>query len=208
VKVPCPSLVKALNEADWERLLPRLTAYAEWRLRCVGWAHGRDEEPNRISAMEAIDLAVERCLTGERRWDEESPPELAGYLCGVIKSLISDERKAFRRDKADLVGEAILEVPDPVRRQGLDAIAGASDDDDDEGRTAICAAIEACAEGDETLQLFRLAVLDGNTKREDIASALGWSPDQASAARIKLQRRLTSRFPQEFAAIMRKRRAS
>lgn len=197
VDTPCPSLLKALSEADWELLLPRLTAYAEQRLRRSGWASGRDQEPNRISVMETINVAVERCLQGTRRWNEDNPPELGAFLCCVIKSLVSDERKAFRRDKTDLVGEEIEDAADPG-----DAL------DEDEGRSAICDAVEACTGGDEPLQLFRLAVLDGHTKREDIGKALGWSPEQVTAARIKLQRRLMSRFPVEFAAAKSKRRGS
>ena len=203
VTTPCASLVKALKEADWEQLLPRLVAYAEWRLRCVGWTHGRNEEPNRISAMEAVNLAVDRCLLGGRQWDEENPPELAAFLCFVIKSLVSDERKAFRRDKTDLVGEAIEEQGDLAPVEPLDATS-----DEDEGRSAICAAVEACTEGNEDLQLYRLAVLEGHTKREDIANTLGWAPQRVSDARIKLQRRLKSQFSKEFAAITNKRRAS
>ena len=39
----------ALREADWEALLPRLVAYAERRLRRVGWILGEDEEPSAVS---------------------------------------------------------------------------------------------------------------------------------------------------------------
>lgn len=202
MNTPSPSLLKALNEADWEDLLPRLVDYAEWRLFCAGWLDGRHQEPNRMSAKEAVDIAVERCLTGRRRWNEENPPDLAAFLCGVIKSLVSDELKAFTRDKADLVGGDIEEVADPAATGGFDGV------DEADGTSAICDAVEACVKGDEDLELYRLAVLDGNTNRDDIAAALGWAPAKVSAQRIKLQRRLLSQFPGEFAAIKNKRRAS
>lgn len=176
VNSPCPSLLKALSDANWEQLLPRLTAYAGRQLRRVGWVSGKDLEPNRMSVMDAVDVALERCLDGSRRWNEAAPPELGAFLCGVIKSIVSDERKKLSRDKADLAGDTIEEVVDPS-----ESMAAA----DEDSVSAVCAAIEACVQGDEDLELFRLAVSDGNTKREHIAAALGWTPDQVTAARIK-----------------------
>ena len=72
--------------------------------------------------------------------------------------------------------------------------------EEEEGTRAICATVEACLKGDETLELLYLAILDGNVKREAIAEALGWSVDEVTAARNKLQRRLVAQFPAKFAA--------
>jgi hypothetical protein len=82
-----------------------------------------------------------------------------------------------------------------------------SPDDSDEGRSAVCDAVEACVKDDAALESFYLTVLDGKTKRDDIAESLGWSPDAVTAARTKLQRRLLKQFPQEFACA-KKRRSS
>ena len=63
------------------------------------------------------------------------------------------------------------------------------------------AAFEECVKGDEKLELLYLAVLDGNVKREEVAAALGWTVDEVTAARIKLQRRLVAQgFPALFAS--------
>lgn len=204
VTVPSPTLLKALREADWEKLLPRLAAYAEQCLRRAGWASGRDSEPDRISVMDVVNTAIERSCDGRRKWNETNPPELVAFLCGVIRSLVSDERKMFKRERTLADVEAIDAAVDSA------ALPGSADDDEAEndGRSAICFAVESCTKGDEMLELFHLAVLDGKTKREDIAAALGWSVDQVSAARTKLQRRLIKRFPEEFAAAKKKRRTS
>jgi hypothetical protein len=202
---PSPSLLEALSEADWGNLLPRLVGYAEIRLRRVGWAHGEDHEPNRISVMGAINIAIDRCMTGQRRWNDDDPPELGAFLCGVIKSIISDEFKKSKRDPVDLAGETIVEHADPTS-SGVRV----ADEDEAEKLSAVCAAIEACAHGDEDLEMFRLAVLEGegNVKRESIAATLDWTPERVTAARVKLQRRLIKKFPAEFAAAKKKRRAS
>ena len=62
--------------------------------------------------------------------------------------------------------------------------------------------------GDSRLEELYLAIsVEGHTKREDIAEALGWSVDDVTAARVKLQRRLVSQFPELFSKA-RKRKAS
>ena len=71
----------------------------------------------------------------------------------------------------------------------------------------IVAAIEVCASDDEELTSFYLAVLDGHTKREDIASALDWDVAKVSRVRVKLQRRLETQHPDLFGEL-KKRRAS
>ena len=48
---------------------------------------------------------------------------------------------------------------------------------------------------------FTFRLNDGNVKRQDIANALGWTTEQVSAARIKLKRRLLSKFPETFATV-------
>lgn len=195
----------ALKEADWEQLLPRLTAYAEQRLRHVGWAQGRHMEPSRVSTMDLVNTALERCLDGRRRWDDEAPPELGAFLCGVIRSLSSDEKKMFRRDKVEFDSVAVDAAGDT--RINDDGEMDGMDEGMDEA-SIIADAVEACATGDAELESFYLAVLDGNTKREDIASALGWLPGEVTAARIKLQRRLLKRFPKEFTSAKQRRRSS
>jgi hypothetical protein len=152
--------------------------------------------------MEIVNEAIQRCLDGRRRWNEENPPELGAFLCGVIRGLPSDMKKMSRRDKVDLDGVAV----DAARDTRI------SDDGEvdgpDDAWTPICEAVAACAEGDPALESFYLAVLDSNTKREEIAATLGWSPADVTAARVKLQRRLLSKFPNEFASAKRRRRSS
>jgi hypothetical protein len=191
-----------MSDANWEQLLPRLVAYADQCLRRVGWADGHDQEPSPMSVKQAINIAIERCLDGSRRWNDDDPPEFGAFLCGVIRSIISDERKKVRRSKLDFDEASVAGAADP-RSDGDGQSDGA-----DEGRTAICAAVEACTRDDEALESFYLAVLDGHTKREDIAAALGWTPDAVTAARVKLQRRLLKKFPQEFASAKARRRSS
>jgi hypothetical protein len=184
-------LGKALRDVDWDVLLPRLVAHAEWRLRRVGWAAGEDREPSAMTVQQVINTAVERCLQGRRHWTD-SCPDLEVFLKGVIDSIIWTAKKAALRDKAEPEPDAGTETADdcPTAEEALAA---------EQGRAAICAAFEACVDDDPKLQDLYLAILDGHVKRDDISQALGWTAEEVSAARVKLKRRLLAKFPEMFA---------
>ena len=75
----------ALAEADWEKLLPRLAAYAERKLFWRGWGI----RTSRPSGKDIVDLAIERCLSGERKWAGPAPPTFTSPR--VSRSLPSGE---------------------------------------------------------------------------------------------------------------------
>lgn len=190
-------LETALREADWEALLPNLVAYAARRLRRVGWAAGRDEEPSKMSVEQLVNTAVEHCLEGRRTWDPDAV-DLGGLLRGVIRSLTSAakdsdvRRRTFAKPDVD-EGHAIGASPEE------EAI-------EEERRVALLASFDACVGDDPDLRALYEAALDGTTKRDEIAEALGWSADRVTAARIKLQRRLVSRAPEQFGGVRERRR--
>ena len=184
-------LGSALREADWDNLLPRLVAHAEWRLRCVGWPTGEDKEPSAMTVQQVVNTAIERCLEGRRTWSD-SCPSLETFLKGVIDNLVWTEKKRAIRSKADPATDSGVETADG-NPSAEDSLIG------EQGRAAIYAAFEACVEDDAKLQDLYLAILDGNVKRDDIATALGWTAEDVSAARIKLKRRLLSKYPETFA---------
>jgi len=181
----------ALRDADWPTLLGRLANHAERRLRWAGWITDRKTAAHAMTPHELVNHAVDRCLQGKRRWYKDAGyPSLESFLCWVIRSLLSTEIKADARDRADFADDGIVEgrsdEPSPE-----DAVA-------DGERTEVMAAIVACADGDSDLEDFYMAVLGGHVRREDIAEKLGWTVERASAARIKLQRRLLAHHPELF----------
>jgi hypothetical protein len=116
----------------------------------------------------------------------------------VIRSLASSEKKKVVRAKTDALPDFDRQAP----------LADSPEDDavEEENRSAVLASIEACVSDDADLQALYLAVLDGATKREEIAAALGWSVDRVTAARIKLQRRLVRQAPEQFGPARERRR--
>ena len=188
------ALLVAMRSANWDELLPKLAAYAERRLRRVGWAEGRDQAPSKMAVMEAVDEAVARCLSGKRSWHTDV--DLETLLCGVIRSIISSAKKADTREPVDPVGDDVDLIHNPDANEVAEA-----------ERSDILTAAAACAQGDPDLEELYLIVTseEGPTKREDIATALGWPVARVSAARVKLQRRLDKEFPDLFASAKKRR---
>lgn len=189
-------LIEAISTADLEKMLPRLATYAEKRLGRVGWFSTAKLQTHKMNPKDLVDLAIERCLAGKRHWKKQSGySDLEWFLRGVIKSLLSAAVKADKRDQADLDDEGNVDrvdvATDSARMECIEVVE----------------VIESCASDDEDLSAFYLTVLDGHTKREDIAAALGWDVARVTAARVKLQRRLESRYPDKFGE-MKKRRSS
>lgn len=185
-------LVDAIATANLEAMLPRLARYAEQRLSRVGWFTTSTHQTHKMGPKELVDLAIERCLEGERHWTKSSGcPDLESFLRGVIKSLVWSAVKADGRNptKLDEHGDV-----DRMDARSVDVV-----------RTEIVAAIEGCASDDDELTAFYLTVLDGHTKREDIASALGWDVARVSRVRIRLQRRLETQHPELFGELKKRR---
>lgn len=189
-------LDRALTDANWESLLPRLAAYAETRLRRVGWAAGKDHQPGGASVKEVVNTAIERCLDGSRT-TYTAGADLETFLRGVVKSVVSDTKKAAVRDKATATEDAGLNASSDEPR--ADEILA------ENCRSDILAAAAGCAEGDPALETLYLTVLEGYVKRDDLAEVLGWSAAEVTAARNKLQRRLLAEWPALFSKYKQRR---
>jgi hypothetical protein len=163
----------------------------------VGWASGRDSEPSKLSVEQLVQTAVELCLDGTRHWDSTAV-DLPGFLRGIIRSLTSSEKKKDVRAKTDAKPELdqYFEATDSPEIEAVE----------DEERRELLKTLEACTDDDADLKKLYLVILEGHTKRDDIAAALGWTADRVTAARIKLQRRLVRRAPEQFGEARERRR--
>lgn len=177
--------------------MPGLYGFAANRLRRVGWAAGRDAEASRLSVEQLVNMAVEACLDGSRTWDPNAV-DFPGFLRGIIRSLTSSEKKSAVRSKTHAQSDFERIMP----------LASSPEDEalEEEGRQHILGTIEEAVADDADLRALYGAILDGATKRDDIAASLGWSESRVSAARIKLQRRLVRIAPEQFSPTLTKRR--
>lgn len=203
------ALRDALRTADWEALLPNLVAFASSALRRAGWKAGRDEEPSRMSVEQLVNTAIEHCLDGSRKWNPDAV-DLPGFLRGVIRSLLSAAKRFDATHRVLAASDADIEraaAPDGSPEEELLA---------EERQRELLDGFEDCIRGDPELLALYAVILEGTTKREEIAAALGWSADRVSVVKKKLQRRFLRRGSQDarargeldFATRRRARRAS
>ena len=74
-----------LDQSDWQKLYPRLVAYASNRLRLLTWRNG--VPPGGQEAQDLVQEAIAQVFRGQRRWNPEKRPDLAKFLMDTIKSL-------------------------------------------------------------------------------------------------------------------------
>lgn len=181
---------KALDHDDWASFARPIIRYGNGLCRrlCLG-----------TNGEELFYSAVFAVLDGRRKWDPERV-DLGGFLRGIVRSLASSAVKSQIRHpesrRSAFEGAIVESVRDPIMVPPPTAEEIAYDVERSE---ELVAAARECCLGDRDLRLFLAAVLDGCTKRVDIAVELRWTPDRVTAARIKLQRRLARRFPHLFA---------
>lgn len=190
----------AIAKADLETMLPHLARYAEKHLRSIGWYSNEKLASHKLTPMELVDRAIDRCIAGKRHWKKGSNyPNLESFLRWVIRSLLSSAVKSSSRDQADLDDNGVVD-PASDEPSPQDEVVNAE-------RSAVVAAVECCAQDDNDLSDYYLTVIAGHTKPRDIASELGWDVARVNAARVKLQRRLEAQHPDLFGK-MKKRRLS
>lgn len=98
---------KWVQDVDWESLVPRLTLYSAMMLRSKG-------KPEMSSlATDYAHTAIQKVLSGERKWDKAKQPDLLRYLLGVVSSLISNDMRRQKLAPMEFVGsQELAQFPD------------------------------------------------------------------------------------------------
>ncbi|NKC13456.1 MAG: hypothetical protein GKR94_15065 [Gammaproteobacteria bacterium] len=76
------------TEFNWEDLVSRLALYAAFQVRKKFWRGHRSEAPGAWEPMDLVHIAIEKTLSGQRKWDSSARP-LFEHLTGIINSEIS-----------------------------------------------------------------------------------------------------------------------
>jgi len=92
-----------LREADWENITLELTDYAVMKVKRLRWRTGSYESlPQGKTPDDLAYDAIEKVLSGDRRWNPNKNPNLLNYLKTVVDSLVShlvesEEHKRVQR---------------------------------------------------------------------------------------------------------------
>ncbi len=83
-------LLARMSGREQESLILRLGRYAERESKRLKWRTGNSKElPNGDTDGSIVSKAFERVMSGERKWNPQTDPDLAKYLMDVIDSLLS-----------------------------------------------------------------------------------------------------------------------
>lgn len=166
----------ALTAADFTRLgrIAQLRAYG---LPGIGWE-------------DLVDEAIEKLLSGTRRWPAEMP--LIAFLREVIRSLTSEvwRRHAqsaivtLRSDEQDDEADPLLQVADPAPSPEREILS-----------RDLLARVHAIFEGDAPI-LGILAGMADSLDAEEIQRSLGLSLREYETCRRRLRRGLARHFPE------------
>ncbi len=185
-----PAEVRAEFELQFDRAYACALAYALKRARLLPWVGSPDGVV--ASARELVGAALELTLAYRvRRWDP-ARVELSGFLCGVIKSLASNEVARARSREPGGLGEeeevdmrADASVARPVEPEAFYLSNEACEQIEAEAR--------ALAGEDPVLGRFLKAVESGLHEVEEICGATGLTAKEVYAVRGKLQKRRARR---------------
>jgi hypothetical protein len=188
-----------LRHADWDRLSLILAGYAVNKTRRLFWKSGTYEQLARGETAESlVTLAVEKVLSGERRWDVARYPDLETFLKSIMDSLIN--HLAMSVDNREL--ERLPEDPearDALLRKAASAAPGSHLRDPETAlfekesarrEAEMVAKVKALISDDPDLVKVWDCLWNSVNKPQDIAQETGLSIEQVYQLRRKLKRRL------------------
>lgn len=196
-----PDVREKLERADWERITLTLVRYALFKVRRLKWHTGdRESLPEGKTAEDLACEAIEKVVSGDRRWDPTTCPDLLRYLKGVVDSLVShlvvsEEHRRVRRmpqtDEGQEV-EELLTMADPTAETAEHLV---SVQVDLETRVVERLAAERFVDalfdqiaGDEELEAMVDILLRGIVKPKEIAAETGMNVERVYKLREKLDR--------------------
>ena len=76
-----------LEEKDWKNIVIKLTHYALWRARRYPWKTGCSNHlPGGMTPADIACGAIEKVLSGTRKWDPDKYPDLLKHLQWIVDS--------------------------------------------------------------------------------------------------------------------------
>lgn len=200
-------LLERTPDNELEKMILELGCYAlkvrneyRWRTR------DREALPKGETVKSVVSLALERVLTGERRWNPAQQPDFMKFMRDVIDSLIN--HLARSKDNALLTAlpeqfgedEISWRAESDNARPGAEWLARSAAtpeqallDEESQGLNdkAIRILLEECV-GDQTLTKIVGAMLKGCDHCGEIASAVGIEVKEVYNAMKRLDRRVAS----------------
>jgi hypothetical protein len=184
------SIAKALNEADWEDMIPKLVNFAYKHMCYILADFEHSPVINGYNPKTLTQEAIKRTIEGSRHWNPDKVT-LLGFLFGVIRSITDCEMKKHcavvlahpTTDENGKVSDPAENVPDdaPTPEHVTDASLIV------ERQRAFLDAFILTIEDDEELSCLTLAMMEGHLMPEEISVQTGIPANRVSNLKPKLR---------------------
>ena len=185
-----PSDVRVQLEGHpWNESIPRLLRHAENKIQRRRWRGSfGGVPPGGIEAHDVVHTVIEKVLSGIRRWDPNSQPDLFGYLRAAVDSEISNLVRSYENRRLQSEGTVPASTFEQIDESTPESalLAKEREAQSDVFITGFLDSLN----GEPNLQKLVMAFVDGMTKRSEIAEHLGVSVEEIDSQRKKLRRRL------------------
>lgn len=193
-----------MSEDELTDMILQLGRYALRESNRLRWRTGDSVElPGGETVDSIVSLALEKTLSGDRRWNPESQPNIQEYLMDVIDSLLShlatgkDNRlfvttssDAIDSDEAGQTSSSQNQIEsDWLARSGLSPEEAASKNEEEKLHERAIELLLVSSQGDPVLVQVIEAMLLGNDKADRIASATGLNIREVYNAMKRLDRK-------------------
>lgn len=197
-----------MPDAELNQLLLRLGAYALSVSRSLRWRTRNPAElPGGETTRSIVSKAIEKMLSGERKWDPQVCPHLEEYLMDVIDSMLnhlatSRENRNFEaiQERYDETGDPLPErIPPPpppgaewISHPSIDTEAKAIAEERARMEEQITDTLISESQGDVPLKKVLESIFDGCDTPRAIAEKTGLSREEVYNAAKRLDRKIRS----------------
>lgn len=166
-----------LGNEDWKQILLKLRRYTHAKCTILP----TDVEPDDIACK-----ALERLLTGSRKWNKAKCPDLLVLLEGIVDSILS-KIWSLQCNKVRM-----KESPDFTNIDALEKYAEetSNEEQDTNYLEDRLNKLRGIVEGDPELEDFFLAIECGHATRQEIAETLGWDLKKVYAVTRRLKEKV------------------
>jgi hypothetical protein len=201
-------ILSRMTDAEWVSLILRLGRYALRTSGNLHWRTGNKRElPSGETAESVVSKAIEKVLSGKRKWNPDTHPLLERYLMDVIDSLFNQLANSHDNIKFEIIlnrsNEDGVHLPEqlPHRPEARAEWLGRppltpeelflEQERNKRNDEAVGALIADC-EDDPLLKKILEAMVDGYEKPASIAVRVGCTASEVFVASKRLDTKLAS----------------
>jgi hypothetical protein len=191
-----------LENADWKSIAYKLTHYALWRSKQYSWKTGSYIQlPGGITPEDIACGAIEKVMTGTRKWDPERYPNLLLHLKWIVDSdlehlLSSSEHEKITRisehpqdAKSEDCESVVQDIASPLQKTILNPEEDLVARENHDFENKMMKELYDLVSGDDDLETLLLCFDEGIDKAEFIVAKTGWDIAKVYILKRKLLRK-------------------